>query len=199
MLRGPQTLARRLLRRRRVCGRTLWLGLLLVAQTACLIPQEDPILDPLPPPRNRPPRILENLVSPPRSFPAPTYFTGQNCPPIVRFEAVVADPDIDDLITARWFVDYDPLNNPVVWKEDRIPPSGQEVRTTASALLELNTTTGPLSVAGPHLIEVFVSDSQLINRDPQPREIDPDGGIINPGYVDTYAWYINIENQVCAP
>lgn len=194
---GSPKLARRLLKPGMVYGRGLLFGLLLTAQTACLIPQDDPILDPLPPPRNRPPRILENLVSPPRSFPAPTFFTGQNCPPIVRFEAIVADPDIDDALTVRWFVDYDPRNNPIVWKEQRIAPSGQEVRTTTSALLELNTATGPLSVEGQHLVEVFVSDGQLINRDPQPLEVAPDGGIINPSYVDTFAWYVNIENQVC--
>ena len=42
-------------------------------------------------------------------------------------------------------------------------------------------------------MEALVSDTELINRQPQPRRVvETDGGIlVDPGYVTSYAWVVN--------
>ena len=68
------------------------LGTLLaaaVALPACLLPQEDHIIEPLPPARNQPPRILENLLQPASRF--VTVKNGTDCPNL-GFLAPVSDP-----------------------------------------------------------------------------------------------------------
>ena len=47
------------------------------------------------------------------------------------------------------------------------------------------------------MIEALATDGRLFNREPQPREVAPDGGVINPSYVDTFAWYVNVTSQAC--
>lgn len=56
-------------------------GLLLGAAVllpACLLPQEDHIIQPLPPLMNQPPRILEDLLQPASRF--VTVRNGSDCP-----------------------------------------------------------------------------------------------------------------------
>ena len=66
------------------------LGALLLA--GCLLPQEDTILEDIPPPVNQPPAIIESEVQPPsRSF---TVDGGTGCPDLV-FSAPVEDPDLE--------------------------------------------------------------------------------------------------------
>lgn len=179
-----------------VAGRLL-VGLLVLGQAACLIPQDDPILVPLPPTRNRPPRIQENSVTPPRSFPAPTLFTGDNCPEQVLFGVTLEDPDVDDVLTLRWFIDYDPNNNPVSFgTETRVSTTGAAVRGALEQTFSLRPGS-PLAVPGIHLVEAVVADGQLIGREPQPLARDEQGNVTEVSYSDTFAWYISVEDQVC--
>ena len=53
-----------------------------LALPACLLPQEDHIIQPLPPLLNQPPRILENLLQPASRFFTAAWMTScsGNCP-----------------------------------------------------------------------------------------------------------------------
>jgi hypothetical protein len=59
-----------------------------VVLPACLLPQEDHIIQPLPPLKNQPPRILESLLQPASRF--VTVSNGTGCPNLA-FLASVSD------------------------------------------------------------------------------------------------------------
>jgi len=70
--------------------------------SGCLIPQDDTLLVELPQRRNRPPRILENLVNPPQRI-TQDFGAAGRCE--LEFSVAVEDPDVDDLITVSWYLD----------------------------------------------------------------------------------------------
>src|SRR5215468_7818511 len=72
------------------------------ALSGCLLSQEDRVLD-FPLQRNRPPRIMEELpVMPANRL---TVVEGPDCPELT-FEFSAEDPDVDQLLTVRFYVDY---------------------------------------------------------------------------------------------
>jgi hypothetical protein len=179
-------------------GRALAKGLLVgvvaaVLGSGCLWPVEDPVLEDLPPRKNRPPRILEQNVVPQRRT---TIGNGIGCK--LEFKAQVEDPDLNDLLVVRWYIDYDPLSNPSPFGlESSLPPDGNAIRSTSATLtVELSSPGHPLRVPGDHMVELLVSDGRLINRDPQPVATEGfDGG--NPTFASSYPWFVTVEAGDC--
>jgi hypothetical protein len=172
----------------------LLLGSALVLP-ACLLPQEDHVIQPLPPPLNQPPRILENLLQP-----ASRFFTvrnGGDCPNLI-FLAPVSDPDIDDTLIYNFYVDPDLF--PGFVKQATIPRSGRADRSTPASFEVSFATPGPLQQPGDHVVEVLVSDGALVNREPQPKPVTLlDGGTgLNPTFAVTYAWTVTAVAGPCA-
>lgn len=172
-------------------------GLLLggaVLLPACLLPQEDHIIQPLPPAANQPPRILENLLQPANRF--VTVQNGSACPNL-SFLAPVSDPDFNDTLIYNFYVD--PNLFPPFVKQATISPSGQADRAQPASYEVSFATPGPLQQPGEHVVEVLVSDGALVNRDPQPRQIVLlDGGIgLEPTYAVTYAWTVTVVAGSC--
>src|SRR5262249_55039215 len=141
--------------------------LLVVAAAlpACLISQEDHIIQPLPPAKNQPPRILEVLLQPPGRF-----FTSRNgldCPNLF-FSAKVADPDVNDTLFYNFYVDANVSPAPV--KQSSISnPSKEDVRVEAATYEFSFATVGALQQPGDHVVELLLADGPLINGQPQPR------------------------------
>jgi hypothetical protein len=177
-----------------------WLGLAWVACVAggCLIPQDDALLEEIPQRRNRPPRIVETQVQPPERI-IRDFGAAGLCE--LDFSVVVEDPDVDDLVTVRWYLDYDAQNPTGAYREFRLANNGQPQRGDRATLsINLRAANSPLSAPGVHLVEAVVSDTRLVGRDPEPKGtvfLDGGGVIINPGYVVTYAWFVTTVRGDC--
>jgi hypothetical protein len=175
-------------------------GLLLVGALllpACLLPQEDHVIQDLPPPTNLPPRILENLLQPANRF--VTVRNGSDCPNLV-FLAPVSDPDFGDTLFYNYYVDANLF--PAFVKQATIvpPPNNQQADRSEPASYEVSfAAPGPLQQPGDHVVEVLVADGPLVNRDPQPRPITlVDGGAgFEPTYAVTYAWTVTVVAGPC--
>ncbi len=161
---------------------------------ACLLPQEDHVIQPLPPARNQPPRILENLLQPASRF--VTARNGGDCPNLT-FLAPVSDPDVADTLIYNFYVDPDLY--PAFVKQATIINNGQADRSDPASYEFSFATPGPLQQPGDHVVEVLVSDGALVNRDPQPRTITLlDGGTAqDPTYAVTYAWTVTVVAGSC--
>ncbi len=124
-------------------------ALMLLVSSGCLIPQESRILEPVPAVRNRPPRILEELVTPPRVIRTPN---GPNCR--LDFEYKVEDPDVEDTLTTRWYIytNFDP--NLPAYREGQIPPDGKTVRDRSATLsIDFAAAENPLRLEGVYAVE----------------------------------------------
>src|SRR4051812_39152025 len=90
--------------KRIMAGGLLWLGCTAPLLQGCLIPQDDQVLQDLPPKKNSPPRIVGTLPESPT-----TLQFGQGCNTAAkhedRFSVSVEDPDLGDAIQNRWIVD----------------------------------------------------------------------------------------------
>jgi hypothetical protein len=177
-----------------------WLGLAWAAGMAsgCLVPQDDTLLESIPQRRNRPPRIVETQVQPPDPI---IQDFGANGLCELDFSVVVEDPDVDDLLTVRWYLDYDDQNPTGPYREFQLANNGQPQRGDRATLhINLRAANSPLSAPGTHLVEALVSDTRLVGRDPVPvGSITLDGGtvVVNPGYVVTHAWFVDTVRGDC--
>jgi hypothetical protein len=172
-------------------------GLLLGAAVllpACLLPQEDHLIQPLPPLMNQPPRILEHLLQPASRF--VTVRNGSDCPNLT-FLAPVSDPDVSDTLIYNFYVDPDLF--PAFVKQATINNNGMAVRSDPATYEVSFATPGPLQQPGDHVVEVLVSDGALVNREPQPRKVTLlDGGTaLDPSYAVTYAWTVTAVAGPC--
>jgi len=193
---APSMRSNYLKRRRFLLPVPLASGLLwAVVMGGCLVPQDYRFSDDPPPFKNNP----VTIVSPP--FPEGTTLTannGQGGPTAtacrLSFRISASDPDLDDLLTVRWYVDYD--RNPVIFREDLLQNLGSPIRGPAELTMDLGVPGNPLSSQGIHVLEVLVADGQVVNRQPLPRSSDPDAGE-NPTYMDEHAWIVRTETGDC--
>jgi hypothetical protein len=177
-----------------------WLGLAWVAWVmgGCLVPQDDTLLEGIPERRNRPPRIVESQVQPPEPI-IQDFGAAGLCE--LDFSVVVEDPDVDDLITVQWFLDYDSQNPTGYYREFRLANNGEPQRGDRATLrINLQAANSPLSAPGVHLVEAVVADTRLVGRDPEPKSrvvLDDGGVILNPGYVVTQTWFVTTVRGDC--
>ncbi|WP_224240913.1 hypothetical protein [Hyalangium gracile] len=177
-----------------------WLGLAWVAGMAggCLVPQDDTLLESIPQRRNRPPRIVETQVQPPNPI-IQDFGAGGLCE--LDFSVLVEDPDVDDLLTVRWYLDYDNQNPTGFFREFKLANNGEPQRGDRATLrINLRAANSALSTPGVHLVEALVSDTRLTGREPEPvSTVTLDGGtvIVNPGYAVTQAWFVTTVRGDC--
>lgn len=183
-----------------LCPRPVkWLGVVVAACAAggCLIPQDDTYLAGLPEAKNRPPRIVETQVQPTKRI-VQDFGAAGVCE--LDFSVIVEDPDVDNLLTVRWYIDYDPLNPTGPYREVQLQNNGQALRGDRPTLhINLRAANSPLAGLGPHLVEALVSDSRLAGREPVSENVPlGDGGfVVNPGYAVTYAWFVTTVQGDC--
>lgn len=170
----------------------LWLPLMGCALSAsiivsgCLVPQDETPLKPDPIFFNLAPRLLN--VNP--AFPYIEINDESDCE--LQFSVNAADPDINQTIRLRYYVDYDPATKPGFEREFVFSNLGQEERPeTAVFVTDVGAALNPLGQTGVHLVEAMVFDGTLSpTRAPEPLGIIPDGGV-NPSYVDVHQWVVN--------
>lgn len=166
----------------------LWLGVSLLG-AACVLPQDTRVIDTAAPDRNLPPFLLEQNATPARSV---SIGNGPTCS--LSFSVPAADPNVDDLLVEEWYVDYP--SNATPFRRDVIYPSGQFFRgSPASWSISPASPGSPLGAPGLHIVEVLVSDGDLVNRLPQPRTFG-DGGT-DATYAVTYVWIVSVQTTNC--
>jgi hypothetical protein len=141
--------------------------------------------------QDRPPRLVEEFSWPPGYQVRVT--ADQGCTPI-EFSARVEDPDLDDDIRYRWFVNDDLKSEDVV-------------RNTTSEMLRAEPLAwsvtprnpdGALPGPGTYLVELIAADAEFVGREPQPRRPRPDGGG-DPTYADSRVWVVTVEPGPACP
>lgn len=172
----------------------LGLGAAAWVLAGCLIPQDAPYLNEIPMQRNRPPRIVEKQVQPSERI--IRGYGSDSCS--LEFSAIVEDPDVDNRLIAYWFVDYDPTQTHGEDDRNIIEPKGGKVVRDERATFQVNFDSADfnrLNLPGDHVVEVVVTDTALVGREPEGRSIPlPDGTtLIDPGYTATYAWFVRTE------
>jgi hypothetical protein len=161
---------------------------------ACLLPQDDTILEDIPPPVNQPPAIVENEVQPPsRIF---SVDGGTGCPDLT-FSAPVEDPDFQDILYFDFYVDSSADTGQVA--QGTVAPSASYVRTEPATYTVDFSKPGPVQTPGTHLVEVLVADGPLVNGVPVPRTVLlPDGGTrIDATFAVSYAWQVTVTAGSC--
>jgi hypothetical protein len=122
---------------------------------------------------------------------------GSGCPTL-DFSFFAEDPDVNDTLTVRWYVDY-----PVAGSIDpdlRLTPNpnGNTIRDQARLTIDLSSPglsvpASYLQQPGTHLVEALLFDNALgAQRRPLPFDPGTDGGIPNPSYVVSYAWVVEV-------
>jgi hypothetical protein len=173
------------------------LGVGAVIGSGCLLPQEDGVLQPFVLPNN-PPRIKAENAEPPKN----TTIGVDGCRK--EFKVPVEDPDVDDRVQSRWYVDYDFENDETNTPTDEITleNTGEAVRGPATKTFT-NGPFGELATAGTHVVTLMVFDGELgvfdgPNSIPRSRPIPGfDGG--NPTYSDSYDWIVFTDPAVQCP
>ena len=161
---------------------------------ACLLPQDDNILEDLPTAANQPPSILEAQVQPStRVF---AVDGGANCPDLT-FSAPVEDADLSDLLYYDYYVDATADTGLVA--QGTIPPSGSAFRSEAATYTVHFATPGRLQTPGMHWVEVLVADGPLVNGMPVPISTPlPDGGTtLETTYAVSYVWLVTVTDGGC--
>lgn len=180
--------------------KSLGLGAAVWILGGCLIPQEESYLSEVPMQRNRPPRIVEKHAEP---FNRIIRGYGSDlC--TLSFSVIVEDPDVSNRLAAYWFVDYDPNQPRGADQIVIIEPKGGKVTRDERASFQANFDSvdfNRLNLPGDHVVEVVVTDTSLLDREPEGRIFPlPDGGTItDPGYTATYTWFVRTEAGANCP
>jgi hypothetical protein len=172
------------------------------ALSGCLLSQEDRVLD-FPAQRNRPPRIMEELPIDGNRLTIVEQ-SSDPCPTLV-FGFSAEDPDVDQDLTVRWYVDYPRVP---VSAEDReqvlLANHSRAQRDTQGNLTVdlggvLNLPLNQLQLPVTHIVEAVLFDFR-IGPDRKPIPISgADGGILNPSYAVSYAWVVDMRRTTCPP
>ncbi|MBF5040997.1 hypothetical protein FGE12_01235 [Aggregicoccus sp. 17bor-14] len=119
------------------------------------------------------------------------------------FEVLATDPDVLDLLTVYWFVDYVP-GQASTDKLDLLAPSDRPERNDrATFVADLTAANSKLRAPGLHTVEAVLADRQLDLTTRQPSQQlgeNPDGGaaiVLDEGYAVTYAWTVETVTGVC--
>lgn len=168
--------------------------------TGCVVPQDDTFFAGRALSRNRPPRIEERQVRPQTRV--LEVRNGAGCE--LEFEVLVEDPDVDDLISVSWFVDFGRGGSPGAYTEQRLTNNERPQRDDRGTLnMAVSQVNNPLNRPGLHLVEALVADTRLIGREPLPLDENvqtEDGGVVvNPGYAVSYAWFVETVAGDCTP
>lgn len=164
-------------------------GALLLGPVGCLLPQDDTPLIHL----NRPPRIAEELLGPAKRI-RRVSLAGVGCASDT-LEAPVEDFDVDDVLTYRFYVDYDANDPSTIFADDHTlrNPERTVVRKEKPQFKVDISSTGTLFTSGTHLIELWVTDGAAVaqSRAP-PFTANPDGGVTFHPYATSYAWQVQV-------
>jgi hypothetical protein len=127
----------------------------LLALAACPLPQPLPVVGRTDGTTIAPPVILPATVAPPDAV----VVLRPDCPAgtVVPFSATVEDSNLEDVVDARWFVDYTPQSSGIAFADS--PPAAADGVDTRRALLPFQFEPALYASGGAHhVIELVVSN-----------------------------------------
>lgn len=170
-----------------------------VLGTGCLLPQEDTLLEDFTP-VNRPPRILEDQARL-NSNPQRQQEIGNGYGCELHFEAFVEDPDVEQLVRWRWYVDYytSDLDRTAPVDENVFTNNGKALRPPTRFIVP-KLADNPQFRPGVHVVTLMVFDGILGTFDgPGTPPSDPAGvDAGNPFYSTTFDWIVTVNVEDCA-
>ena len=172
------------------------------ALSGCLLSQEDRVLD-FPAQANRPPRIMEELPIDGSRLTV-VQQSSDPCPTLV-FGFSAEDPDVNQDLFVRWYVDYPRVPGSADEREQILAANGMRAQRDTQGNLTVDLTealASPLSelqLPGTHIVEALLFDFR-IGPDRKPIPISgADGGILNPSYAVSYAWVVDMRRTCPGP
>jgi hypothetical protein len=185
-----------------MAGRLLMVGMTALLVHGCLIPQDDPVLADLPPKKNTSPILLT-----PGAAPAQHDYIlhlRSDCPNKDRpFSIGVVDPDLEDIIESRWYVDPSPLFDDTIPVSSESFPKGtvKEERGSLRPLNLLYQAGSKLFTATTHSVTVVVTDRRFpptgIVLDLANLDL-PDGGTVKDSSLPVqYTWEVTTDLSTC--
>lgn len=184
----------------------LWLGL-GICQMACLLPQDDDILTTVPPPGNRPLRVILGQTQPEQRD--STVQLASNCSAPTTFSVKVDDPDTNDVIRAQWFIDPNERYIGGTPGNQGVPTSGGSTVRSLGAPRQFTNLLGALTDGRKHRVEVVVTDGEFLEDqliDPMTNESKPYLKVVRPSvnttsgvvpveaYRDEYVWFVEVRS-----
>ena len=171
----PFIAARQRFFRRFVRGAALatTLGVLVCAQTSCLIPQAvDPIVEaPHAPPHFIVESIPSYLLPPVLTLIRQGSVDVAAVPPChcqLEFDGLSVEEDPAVALEARWFIDYDTANpsSTRVWFTEALDPNFNDPTKTTRLLgtFRLDAEAVPIVASGVHIVEVVVGETAGFDR-----------------------------------
>ncbi|MBI3179056.1 MAG: hypothetical protein HYZ27_05305 [Deltaproteobacteria bacterium] len=163
--------------------------MLLAVFSACVLPPPNEEGVPV---QHQPPRILPASLNPPPEEGWRNISIQCTTPYI--FLASVSDPDADDTVYWRVFVDYQRVEN------DRLPPIGELPPNAADPRAERVLSFPIMStdpnfgarLAEPHTVELWVADRRFHTdgRSPLGRAVQGEGA--DAGLTDSFVWAVGL-------
>jgi hypothetical protein len=152
-----------------------FVALLAASLGGCPLPQPLPAVQRVDGTTVTPPRVVADSATPQQAV----VRVGTTCAAgsVLPFSAVLEDPNLDDPVQARWFVDYDAGSTGVQRFEDvlRSPDDADPLRTLAAPFMYRVDDHGQTL---PHVVELVVSNGfyeiggdppgARVNRSPRP-------------------------------
>ncbi len=148
------------------------------------------------PVQNQPPRILPASLNPPPE--EGWRRMSINCTTPYIFLASVSDPDADDTVYWRVFIDYHRDEN------DRLPPVGELLPNAADPRAERVLSFPVMAtdpnfgsrLGEPHAVELWVADRPFYTdgRSPLGRAVQGDG--VDQGLTDSFVWAVGLADIV---
>jgi hypothetical protein len=162
--------------------RQAWLAALPLWISACVVPVAPQFEDPG---GNYSPFVVSSV--PTAGAELSTFPDATN-----TIQVTVGDPNLDDLLGARWLIDYPPYDPSISRKarEDRLPPSGsvnREIIRFAPSCSEDQIVSGPTS----HRVTLSVADRPFLPADQAPPDLQLDS-VPAEGFVVRATWVVDL-------
>jgi hypothetical protein len=108
----------------------------------------------------------------------------------------IEEPNTEDTLTVRWFVDY--FRNPAIQRQSVLPPQPQSPQPTLRPAVEFILTLSmlePTPPGDPHLVEVIVADRPF---DDPGRVPDLNRTLSEGAYADLVSWTVVVKTLAAA-
>ncbi|HJX63944.1 MAG TPA: hypothetical protein VJ860_08315 [Polyangia bacterium] len=161
--------------------RQAWLAALPLWISACVVPVAPQFEDPG---GNYSPFVASSVPTAGAELPASPDST-------YTIQASLGDPNLDDVLWARWLIDYPPYDPSIslLAREDRLPPSGsvnREFIRFAPSCSDNQIVSGPAS----HRVTLSVADRPFLSPDRAPDL--PLDSVSTEGFVVRTTWIVNL-------
>ncbi|MGC9984643.1 MAG: hypothetical protein ABSF35_13540 [Polyangia bacterium] len=161
-----------------------WLAALPLWACACVVPVAPQFEDPS---ENYPPFVVSSVPTAGAELPTSTD-------PTDTIQVTLGDPNLDDILVARWLIDYPPYDASIsrLALEARLPPSGAVNRETIQFAPSCSDDQIASGLAS-HRVTLSVADRPFLSPDQAPADLQLDSlPAKSPGFVVRTTWVVDL-------